>query len=282
MTFPQPADFPPIWADAWGDDGYGLWAEFVVGVEQQRLRWIAPGEFWMGSPEEEGGDSDEWPRHRVRHTRGFWLADTVCTQALWLAVVRGDSPGSYVGDGQGPVEQVSWYDVQAFLQELTKQLGGGVVADLPTEAQWEYACRAGSETAFAFGTAVVPAQVNYGRSYRYGAAPPGESRVRTLAVKALPANAWGLHQMHGNVCEWCADGTREYAADSGEVIDDPRGPDEHGESAMRALRGGSWIDSARNARSACRGRARLGDGLSFRLALRSSSETAAGKLLERL
>ena len=237
----------------------------------------------MGSPAEEDGPERERPRHRVRHTRGFWLADTACTQALWLAVVGGDNPSRFADDAQGPVENVTWDQVQVFLQKLSMPLGAGVIAELPTEAQWEYACRAGSETAFAFGATVTPAQVNYDGNYPYGDAPVGEYRERTLAVKALPANAWGFFQMHGNVWEWCADGLRDYAAASGEAIDDPRGPEEQGESAQRALRGGSWLGTAWYARSAYRFIVRLGERFAdagFRFALRSSSEPAAGRPLE--
>ena len=121
----------------------------------------------------------------------------------------GDNPSRFADDAQGPVENVTWDQVQVFLQKLSMPLGAGVIAELPTEAQWEYACRAGREEAFAYGATVTPAQVNYNGNHPYGDAPRGEYRERTLAVKALPANAWGFFQMHGNVWEWCADGLRD-------------------------------------------------------------------------
>ncbi|MBL8300179.1 MAG: formylglycine-generating enzyme family protein [Rhodanobacteraceae bacterium] len=283
MTSREPSDFPPPWADAWGDDAYGLWAEFALGQQTQRLRWIEPGEFWMGALEDEA--SDEKPRHRVRHTQGFWLADTACTQALWLAVAGGKNPSRFTDDLSCPVERVSWVEVHFFLRQLAQQLGSEVEAVLPTEAQWEYACRAGTETAYAFGAGVTMDQANYDGSYPHGRTQTGRHRKRTVAVKALPANGWGLYQMHGNVWEWCADGLRDYAGTAGrEALDDPIGPLGADEHAERALRGGSWIGNARRVRSAFRDGARLGGrrhNTGFRFALRSSSPAAAGRPLDR-
>ncbi|MBL8300178.1 MAG: formylglycine-generating enzyme family protein [Rhodanobacteraceae bacterium] len=275
------------------DRKYGPFAQLIVDTIVQMFRWIPPGEFWMGSPEAErlaipdesarSVTSDEAPRHRVRHTQGYWLADTACTQALWLAVMGGKNPSQFADDLSCPVERVSWDEVQGFLQQLARQLGEGVEAVLPTEAQWEYACRAGTESAFAFGATVTTDQVNYDGNYPYGDAPKGVFRRRTVPVKALPANGWGLYQMHGNVWEWCVDGVRDYAGTAdAEVLEDPIGPLE---AAGPALRGGSWINYARFARSACRARARPGvrfDGVGFRFALRSSSPAAAGGPLDRV
>lgn len=139
------------------DLSYGLYAEVTIAGVVQRLRWIAAGEFWMGSPAGEAGRyDDEGPRHRVRISQGFWLADTACTQALWLAVM-GSNPSRFSDEAAKPVEQVSWNDVQEFLQRVEKRLPG-VRARLPREAEWEYACRAGSETAYAWGDEISPDQ----------------------------------------------------------------------------------------------------------------------------
>jgi formylglycine-generating enzyme required for sulfatase activity len=275
-TIPDP--FPPLCGTAWGDDRYGLWCEIDVGGVVQRLRWIEPGEFWMGSTDEERkrlGErgNDDWkkwiqneaPRHRVKLTRGFWLADTACTQALWQAAV-GDTPSHFTGDPQLPVEQVSWNDVtQKFLPTLNRQLNGAE-ALLPTEAQWEYACRAGTETAYHFGEQIHSDQVNHDGKFPAPGGRKGEYRQKTVAVKALPTNAWGLHQMHGNLWEWCADALRTYGA---ELVEDPDGGQG---GASRVVRGGSWGIGARRARSASRLHLHRGSrsrSYGFRFALRS-------------
>ena len=270
--FPNP--FPPPFASAWGDDGHGLWAAVELSCDGesgplvQRLRWIEPGTFLMGSPEDEPERSDdEGPRHAVTLTRGFWLADSACTQALWQAVM-GTDPSSFKGDPQRPVEQVSWHEVQKFLRKL-ESLVPGCEAALPTEAQWEYACRAGTDTPFSFGTQITPEQVNYHGDYPYAGGEKGLARGETVAVKTLPANAWGLYEMHGNVWEWCADGLRDY---DGQAEDDPQGPVLEGSNGRFAVRGGSWVSGAGWARSAYRGAARPDfphNFLGFRLCLRS-------------
>ena len=243
MTETAPDIFPPYFADAWGDDRFGLWAEFTIvtahGSATQRLRWIEPGSFWMGSPDDEPERLDrEGPRHRVSLTQGFWLADSACTQALWQAAM-GNNPSHFQGDAQRPVERVSWNEVQDFLRRLENLLPG-CRADLPSEAQWEYACRAGTDTPFSFGAQIGPEQVNYNGNFPYAAGEKGLNRTQTVAVKSLPPNAWGLYGMHGNVLEWCADGQRAYTADAQQ---DPRG-DESAE-AHRAVRGGAWYDIRR-------------------------------------
>ena len=282
-TARRPPEFPPPWACAWGDDRFGLWAELEVNAVVQRLRWIEPSEFWMGSPEkEEGRDSDESPRHRVRLSEGFWLADTACTQAMWLAVLgRVENPSHFSDDPDLPVEQVSFDDVALFLHRLKIEFTEGCDADLPTEAQWEYACRAGTETAFAFGDTITPQQVNYDGNYPYGNAAKGLYRERTVPVKALPANRWGLYQMHGNVWEWCDDYRRDYGRNDAETVGsvlDPAGQRGSGPVAHRAVRGGSWINDARLARSAYRDASLRGnrdDFLGVRFALRSKSQGPA-------
>jgi formylglycine-generating enzyme required for sulfatase activity len=235
---------PPAWATAWGQDMFGFFADLLVHDIRQRFRWIAPGSFLMGSPEnEEERYSDEtW--HPVTLTQGFWLADTACTQALWQAVMD-DNPSHFTGDPDLPVESVSWLDVQRFIKQLN-ELFPGLQARLPTEAQWEYACRAGTQTPFVFGDNITPEQVNYDGNYPYAGGNKGLCRQRTVPVKSLPPNPWGLYEMHGNVWEWCADWYGDYLR---EAIIDPRGPD-HGE--RRVVRGGSWNFNARNARSADR------------------------------
>jgi formylglycine-generating enzyme required for sulfatase activity len=250
----------PSWASAIGRDRYGLWTEFTIpDLEDapvlQRMRWIAPGRFLMGSPETEAGRSrDEGPQHWATISRGFWLADTACTQALWQAVM-GDNPSEFKGDPMRPVEQVSWDMAQSFMREIEDKVPG-LGLSLPTEAQWEYACRAGTETAYSFGAAITGELARF-----YG---PQSKNLGTVPVGSLPPNPWGLFEMHGNVWEWCADGRREYGPDP---VTDPLGPLET--RAERALRGGSWGSGARDLRSAGRSagdQGLRGSGVGFRCA----------------
>ncbi len=251
--FPHP--FPPPFASAWGDDGYGLWADLELPSSggsdsvSQRLRWIERGTFLMGSPETEKERlNSEGPQHEVTIAEGFWLFDTACTQALWRAVMD-DNP-SYFKDPARPVEQVSWDDVQKFLARINALVSGLDLA-LPTEAQWEYACRAGTTTPFSFGETITPERVNYDGDYPYVGGKKGVNRQETVPVGSLPANPWGLYEMHGNIWEWCADhwhDTYEGAPTDGSAWIDA-GADA---GAGRVLRGGSWSNYARLVRSACR------------------------------
>jgi formylglycine-generating enzyme required for sulfatase activity len=244
----------PAWAREFGRDEFGLYADLAVHDEVQRMRWIEPGEFWMGSPyDEPGRHTDEGPRHRVAITCGYWLADTACSQAFWRAVMGLSHNTRFKGDAL-PVERVSWDEVQGFLRRVPVQ-GGEWWARLPTEAQWEYACRAGTLTAYSVGSQITPDDANFGTD-------------KTLPVKALPANRWGLYQMHGNVWEWCEDTQRRYGAGPER---DPEGP---APSGPRVLRGGGWILIARGLRSAKRDTGDPGfrnDYIGFRLSLRSTS-----------
>ena len=199
---------PPSWADDWGTDDYGHWVTFSVENKQghkviQRMRWIEPGTFLMGSPKDERDRRDTvGPQHPVMISQGFWLFDTACTQALWEAVM-GQNPNQFKGANR-PVENVSWNDCQAFLLQLNERLPG-LDLDLPSEAQWEYACRAGTTTPFSFGPNITPEQVNYNGNHPYAGGKMGLYRGETVSVAGLPPNPWGLYEMHGNVWEWCQD-----------------------------------------------------------------------------
>ncbi|NJA06203.1 formylglycine-generating enzyme family protein [Methylococcaceae bacterium WWC4] len=255
----------PAWASEWGVDGYGLYADLRVHSLTQRFRWIEPGSFLMGSPTSEPErDNNETP-HLVTLSQGYWLADTACTQQFWQAVM-GENPSHFKDDPVKPVETVSWHDVQSFIERLNRQVGG-LRARMPSEAEWEYACRAGTETPFNFGDNITPLQVNYNGIYPYADGADGEFRATTVAVKSLPANSWGLYEMHGNVWEWCRDAWREDFG-SDDVTDplfDP--PDQ---DVGRVLRGGGWLNFGWLVRSAIR-RGILPDergiNLGFRLAL---------------
>ena len=229
----------------------------------QRFRWIFPGNFLMGSPENEAERSLDEILHPVTLTQGFWLADTACTQTLWR-VVMNDSTSRFTGDLGLPVKVVSWLDVQQFIGRLNAMFPD-LQAKLPTEAQWEYACRAGTQTPFSFGDNITPEQVNYQGNYPYaGGGEKDLYREKTVPVKSLPPNPWGLYQMHGNVWEWCADWYGDYPR---EAVIDPLGPDQ---GDGRVVRGGPWDDVAGSPRSANRNR--YGPGfrnlnIGFRLAL---------------
>jgi len=235
---------PPAWADAWGQDDISGWVAFEFNNISQRLRWVPPGSFLMGSPESEAGRWDaEGPQHQVTISQGFWLFETPVTQVLWEAVM-GNNP-SYFQSPQRPVENVNWHKVQEFIAKLNAALPG-LELSLPTEAQWEYACRAGTQTPFYFGDNITPEQVNYNGDYPYNDAPKGLYREETVPVKSLPHNAWGLYEMHGNVWEWCKDYWGDYSA---KAQTDPIGPTSGG---SRVVRGGSWRSYARSARAAYR------------------------------
>lgn len=267
-----PDPFPPPFASAWGDDRFGLWAAIAIdgGAEAvtQILRWIEPGTFSMGSPDDEPQrNDDEGPQHWVTISRGFWLADTACTQALWLAVM-GDNPSHFQDDLNLPVEQVSWTDVQVFLEKLQSRLFC-CFADLPSEAEWEYACRANTTTPFYFGWQISTSQVNYRGHYPYRGGEAGEFREKPVLVKSLPVNPWGLYEMHGNVWECCKDEMRIFNL---QPQIDPLVTNTESRDQLRVIRGGSWNDDARWVRSAVRGfvtSTDVGLTLSFRICLRS-------------
>jgi hypothetical protein len=214
-------------------DEYGDYYDWVVHGVTQRFRWMSAGSFLMGSRASEEDRSDDETQHRVTLTQGFWMADTACTQDLWVAVM-GDNPADFSDDLENPVENVSWDDVQIFLQRIN-DLAPEMVVRLPSEAEWEYACRAGTTSAFSFGMEIDDDQVNYDSNFG-----------QTVPVKVAPANPWGLYQMHGNVWEWCQDWYDEYP--TGSVID----PSEIVGGTERVLRGGSWSDDGEDCRSAYR------------------------------
>ena len=200
----------------------------------------------MGSPKEEperepfGKDETQ---HQVILTEGYWLGETTVSQALWEVVMEENL--SNFKSPERPVENVSWEDAQQFLKKFnSKRVDLGF--RLPTEAEWEYACRAGTTTTFWFGENITPTQVNYNGDYPYANGEKGRNRQETIEVKALPSNSWGLYQMHGNVWEWCEDWYGEYPKGP---VTDPKGS-ETGDD--RVLRGGSWSYYGGYCRSAYR------------------------------
>ena len=255
------------WISNAGTDRHGLWAAFSIKNVEHRLRWIPPGNFLMGSPETESERFDNEIQHRVTLTEGYWLAEAACPQGLWEAVTR-ESRSRFKG-AERPVEQVSWEAIQGFCAQLNEQIPE-LNARLPTEAEWEYAARAGTEAAFWWGNKLSVDRANYDGSSPYADGESGEFREETVDVRSYEANPWGLYQVHGNVWEWCSDWYRSY--EESDTID-PRGP-KTGE--CRVFRGGSWFVGGGWLRTACRnyGPPGLGYGfIGFRLA--AGQETGA-------
>jgi formylglycine-generating enzyme required for sulfatase activity len=232
----------------------------VSGYEQELAKAIAitmvqipAGPFEMGSPATEAEHaSDEGPQHRVQ-LQSFFLGQTPVTQAQWREVANwpqlklelNPEPAKFKG-ANWPVKQVSWEEAIEFCRRLSKRTKFAYT--LPSEAQWEYACRAGTTTPFAFGDTLTPDMANYNGNNTYGSGPKGQYRRHTTEVGSFAANAWGLQDMHGNVWEWCLDlwhdSYRGAPADGSAWT--------AGGGTVRLLRGGSWDDGPANCRSASR------------------------------
>ena len=283
----------PTWARAIGRDRFGLWAELLFKRDKAdpgvpyRMRWIPPGRFLMGSPADEPGRFDnEGPQHPVVITRGYWLGETPVTQALWQAVT-GENPSEFKTPDR-PVENVTWNQCRDL---FIARLNGTIAADrgeafrLPTEAEWEYACRAGTTTATYAGPIEIRGKNDapilddiawYGgnsgvdfdlqngvdsRGWPKKQHPHTKAGTRRVAQK-LP-NPWGLYDMLGNVYEWCSDwfqsdyygaGSRASrssasSSSSSATQQDPTGP---ATGVLRVHRGGSWDDDAWFVRAAFR------------------------------
>lgn len=230
-----------------------------------KLVLIRPGTFWMGSPlSEEGRYTDEDPRHLVTLTRPYYLGMYQITQAEFTEVM-GQNPSHFSSSGPGrqqvrhldtqsfPVESVSWEDATEFCLRLSArkdEKAAGRLYRLPTEAEWEYACRAGVSTLAPFhvGFSLSSLQANFDGGSPYGDAPLGPNLQRTCSVGSYPPNAFGLYDMHGNVWEWCSDWfDPDYYSQSPEC--DPQGPDVRDN---RILRGGSFFYIASSCRTAIR------------------------------
>ncbi len=199
---------------------------------------IPAGEFTMGTePKKEGGTPDEAPMHKVSIDKPFFLGKYEVTQAQWEAVM-GKNPSKFKGPSN-PVEQVSWLAAQEFIKRLNAK-EGHTRYRLPTEAEWEYAARAGTDSAYSFG--------NESKDLTHYAWYDGNSADSTHPVGQKAANPWGLFDMHGNVYEWAQDWYGEkYYADSPK--EDPQGP---AKGLHRVNRGGSWLNTPEDCRSGLR------------------------------
>jgi formylglycine-generating enzyme required for sulfatase activity len=243
----------------------GLPVEVRTRVTGIVLRLIPSGTFTMGSPVTEAGRDGDEAQYEVTLTRAFYCGKFEVTQAQWEAVM-GSNPSRCQNAGPAaPVERVSWDDCQEFLKRLCQMesVAEGTYR-LLTEAEWEYACRAGTQTPFCYGNDLDSTMANFAGAYPYGAGSKGITWGTALAVGSFRANAWGLYDMHGNVEEWCGDWYAD--ACEGGPQTDPLGP---ASGEERVVRSGCWINSAGNLRSAFRRDSppdfRL-DHLGFRLA----------------
>jgi uncharacterized protein (TIGR02996 family) len=249
-----------------------------IGME---LALVPAGTFWRGSPEDEVGRwDDEGPRLQVLISRPFYLGVHTVTQDQYRTVT-GSNPAFFSPTGLGaervrgldsdrlPVEQVSWHEAVDFceaLSELPAEQEARRTYRLPTEAEWEYACRAGTTTIFHFGDTLTSHQANFDGTRPYGDSPVGPNLQRPTPVGEYPPNAFGLCDMHGNVWEWCADWFETNYYSRSPTID-PRGPDGPEPSTSHVLRGGSWRNDGLYLRSAHRGWSTPDERIGFRVVL---------------
>jgi formylglycine-generating enzyme required for sulfatase activity len=252
---------------------------WTVPTASIEMLWCEPGTFMMGSQENEVGRELHYKgkmklgetRHQVTLTKGFYLGKYEVTQAQWKKVM-GTSPSKFFGENR-PVEQVNWTEALRFCQELTLlerkagRLPDGWEYALPTESEWEYACRAGTTTVFSFGDSLSSKQANFKGTEPYGGAV-GPSLKQTTNVGSYAANPWGFFDMHGNVWEWTAD-WYQAAYPSGNVTD----PTGLASGSSRVDRGGSWLSTGSDLRSAGRHYSTPGtrhNNLGFRVGFKAS------------
>lgn len=206
---------------------------------------IPEGSFMMGSPESEARrETDEGPQHQVTISKSFYMGQSEVTQKEYEEIM-GNNPSNFKGNNL-PVEIVSWNDAKEFCRKLS--LKDGKTYRLPTEAEWEYACRADTNLAFHFGNRLDASKANFDGNKPYGIASTGVNLQKTAEVGSFKANAWGLNDMHGNVSEWCEDYYVSDYYENSEKID-PQGPSS---GTFRVCRGGGWSYDAGDIRSAYR------------------------------
>jgi len=219
------------------------WAKEIIhektGIE---MVYIPAGKFVMGSPKSEANRRISEAQHRVTLTRGFYLGKYEVTQEQWQAIM-GTNPSQCKQAGlNAPVEHVTWDDCQLFCAKLGKEFR------MPTEAEWEYACRAGTTTAFHYGDKLDSLLANYnGNNSLLGEV--GLYRGTTLPVGQFKPNAWGLYDMHGNVMEWCSDWFDDFTP---RPVTDPTGPADPGMAKSHVSRGGGYAILSESCRSASR------------------------------
>ncbi|HEV3082696.1 MAG TPA: formylglycine-generating enzyme family protein, partial [Gemmataceae bacterium] len=219
-----------------------------------KLALIPAGKFQMGSPEAEVDREDKELQHEESITKPFYMGVYEVTQGEWEKVTGKASPSLFHAKKGGgpdhPVENLRWYDAVDYCQKLTalpEEKKAGRTYRLPTEAEWEYACRAGTTTPFHFGKSLSSKEANFNGNFPYGGAAKGDYLRRTAKVGSYAPNAWGLYDMYGNVAEWCSDWYDPgYYRDSPKA--DPKGPakgvvaTDYNNDFYRVVRGGCWLD----------------------------------------
>ena len=216
----------------------------LPGGEEMEMIYCGPGSFIMGSPVDEPQRSSDEVQHKVILTKGFWLGKYPVTQAQWESVMDCNPSQSNQGYNY-PVDNVSWYDCNDFIEKINSR--SNLNARFPTEAEWEYACCAGTTTNYHWGNALNGDKANCDGRYPGGTPVTGRYLEKTTPVGSYDANPWGFYDMHGNVWEWCADWYGRYPTKSEK---DPKGPPS---GSYRVYRGGSWYNAAYRSRSASRG-----------------------------
>ena len=279
--YPANVIVPKTYAEAWRTfwrvtedavQGYADdWTSFLVGKEGGdlrviciggalfRMRWCPPGTFVMGSPKRERGRFEDEVLHKVTLSHGFWILETEVTKSMWDSVMAQkislfqDDANLLKDDADLPVEDVWWERCKQFIAKLN-EIGyapAGYRFSLPTEAQWEYACRAGTRTPFSWGSSLNGDKANCDGREPYGTKTKGKFLEKTTPVGSYTANPWGLFDMHGNVAEWCED---EYDVYPSGAATDPcfSSSSSPPDNQLYVIRGGSWYDVPENCRSARR------------------------------
>ena len=264
LEYLQPPASPYLWADKSAPATGQRFYRAVVFAAPTNLVFIPPGTFRMGSPSNEvDRDVNEGPQTAVTISRGFWMGKFEVTQGEYLAVM-GSNPSNFTGDTNRPVDSVSWFNATNYCGKLTQReraagrISTNSVYRLPTEAEWEYACRAWTSTRFSYGD--DPSYTSLPDHAWYD----GNSGGMTHSVGQKLPNPWGLHDMHGNIAEWCQDWYGPYP---GGIALDPQGP---ATGSARVSRGGLWLRPPSYCRSAFRfglSPVSMPDGAGFRVVL---------------
>ena len=250
----------------------GAWFELLGDSVALTMVGMPAGCYWMGSPRDELGRFTNEGPERLVALEGFWISQTPITQAQWRQVM-GSNPSNFIENRVDrdlrPVEKVSWHDAIEFCTRLREHAGR--IYTLPTEAQWEYACRAGSTAPFHYGATLISELANYNANAIYSASERGVFRSQTSPVSQFPSNDWGLHDMHGNVREWCLDQWQDSYDEKPSNTQAFIVSDNHKavvDETTCLVRGGSWHRSPRHCRSAVRDHAmaaRVSSDIGFRV-----------------
>ena len=244
-----------------GSDGHRMVIQLGDEASFEMVR-IPAGSFLMGSPESEEGEPNERPQHRVNISRAFYMATTLTTNAQLMPILGATERRSRLEERQWPAHEVNWFEAVEYCERLSAKTGRRF--RLPTEAEWEYACRAGTTTAFNTGDTITTGQANFDGEVATRYNPAGESVGKKVPVRSYSPNAWGLYDMHGNEAEYCQDSHfREYSA---EEVTDPI----HLEGGAKVLRGGKAKSKAFYIRSAYRYAYAPAVGYGFRVVMEAT------------